>query len=320
MKRSLVVAVLSWPLLACAGLPTLTESPEEYHLYRTARVAPTLEERLHAADSYLRDVPRGRRAARLRTWFVGAEEKYYLQAFDRLPNLYAYRAALPNGPHIQEVNSRIAALEARRTRRVARVSEEDARIAATEARLRAADADRRAFVATFKDWTARLLRIQSFGQPPSKLAEETLSALGSTDTAEACRGDRCRKLLPLRYEVPGERELVAREALLEVELELEQGLLRRARITGPELWTRLAEALALRSLPNATPEERADALHRASLLVRALLETQLPASECERPAAPPVVVLRECRGLSARMVAGGNPSEDDSLEIAPKAR
>lgn len=317
MKRLVFAACLAWQALACAAVPTLTERPEEYHLYRTARVAPTLEERLRAADRYLREVPRGPHASQLRIWFFGAEEKYYLQAFDRLPNLYAYRAALPNGPHIEEVEGRIRALEARKARRVTRESEEDVRIAATEARLRGADADRRAFVATFKDWTARLLRIRSFGEPTSELADEAIFAFRLTEPRGACQGDLCRKLLQLRYEVPGDRELVPREALLEVQLELERGALQRARLSGPELWTRLAEALSLRPLPSATPEERADAVNRASLLVRALLETTLPASECEKPAAPPVVLHRQCRGLRARMVAGVTATDDDSLEIAP---
>ncbi|RYZ03911.1 MAG: hypothetical protein EOO73_26195 [Myxococcales bacterium] len=316
--RSLPLALaLGLQTLACAAAPTLTERPEAYHLYRAARVAPTLEERLRAADRYLREVPGGPHTKQLRTWFMGAEEKYFLRAFDRLPNLYAYREALPHGPHIEEVQSRIDALEARKTRLARRESEEDTRIAATQARLQGADADRRAFVATFKEWTARLLRIQSFGEPTSELADETIFAFRLTDPRGACRGDECRKLLQLQYEVPGERELVPREALLEVQLELERGLLKRARLSGPELWTRLAEALSLRPLPSATPEERADALNRASMLVRALLEPSLPASECEKVADPPAVLVRQCRGLSARMIAGASATDDDTLEIAP---
>jgi hypothetical protein len=106
--------------------------------------------------------------------------------------------------------------------------------------------------------------------------------------------------------------------LLEVQLDLERGLLRRARLAGPELWTRLAEALALRPLPTPTPEERADAVGRARLLVRALLESAFPGAECpDLPATAPVVLRRTCRGLTAVMLAGQNPAEDDSLEIAP---
>jgi hypothetical protein len=313
----------AWPLvlgstLGCAALPTLTERPEHYHLYRTARVAPTLEERLRAADHYLREVPGGPHTKQLRGWFDSTEEKYFLSAFDRLPRLYAYQAALPRGPHIEDVKSRIALLEAKRSRRVERESAEDARIRATQARLTEADAKRRAFVATFKEWTARLTQIKTFGEPTAELADETIFAFRLSEPRGACQGDRCRKLLQLSYEVPGERELVARAALLEVQLDLDRGLLQRARLAGPELWTRLAEALSLRSLPNPTPEERADALKRARLLVRALLEPTLPAAECpDTPAIVPVLLLRSCHGLTARMLVGQSATEDDSLEIAP---
>lgn len=303
--------------LGCASLSTAFERPEEYHLFRAARVAPTLEERLNAAARYLREVPGGRHTTELRRWFDRAEERYYLQAFDRLPNLYAYRAALPAGPHIEEVRARIAALEGRMQRSVRRQSEEDTRIAATQAHLVEADAKRRAFVATFKDWTLRLLKIKSFGEPTSELGDDTIFAFRLSPPYGACHDDDCRKLLQLSYEVPGQRELVPRVAVMDVELELERGLLRRARLAGPELWTRLAEALSLRPLPSPSPEERADAVGRAELLVRALLEASLPAERCEVAAKPPLVVERRCGGLHVRMLAAASPEEDDVLEIAP---
>ncbi|HEX2874160.1 MAG TPA: hypothetical protein VHP33_23060 [Polyangiaceae bacterium] len=318
MTRLFVSLALLGSLAGCASLPTLTERPEEYHLYRTARLAPTLEERLRAADRYLREVPNGPHRKQLRSWFDSTEEKYFLSAFDRLPNLYAYQAALPAGPHIENVKSRIAALEAKRTRKVEQQSDEDARIAATQARLARADSQRRAFVATFKDWTAKLTQIKSFGEPTSELASDTIFAFRLSEPRGACQGDRCRKLLQLGYEVPGERELVTRAALMEVQLELERGLLQRVRLAGPELWTRLAEALSLRPLPNPTAEERADAVNRARMLVHALLEPTLPSAECP-DAAPvaPAVLERSCRGLRVRMLIGSDATQDDSLEIAP---
>jgi hypothetical protein len=311
-----VGVVLSAWLCGCATLPTLTERPEEYRLFRASRVAPTLEERLNAADRYLHEVPRGPHVSSVRAWFDKEEERYYLAAFNRLSNLYAYAAALPRGPHIEDVKSRITALEIRRSAPSKRDKEEDARIAETQARLVDADAQRRAFVAVFKDWTARLTKIQTFGEPTSELADETIFAFRLSDPRGSCQGDTCRKLLQLSYPVPGQRELVERAAILEIQLDLERGLLARARLGGPELWTRLAEALSLTPLPNPTPEERVDAVNRASLLVRALLEPRFPAAECDVHAEAPVVVERSCRGLHAKMVAGQNTTDDDSIEIA----
>jgi hypothetical protein len=317
VSRLCLVLLAACSALGCAVLPSLTERPEEYRLFRAARVAPTQEERLAAAHRYLREVPGGRHTAELRRWFDAEEERYFLASFDRLANLYAYRDALPAGPHIEDVRSRIAALEGRRRQRSQRASAEDERIAATQAHLTLADARRRAFVASFKDWTVRLTKIKTFGEPTSELADETIFAFRLSPPYGACRADECHKLLQLSYEVPGERELVPRAAVMEIELGLYRGLLQRARVSGPELWTRLAEALSLRPLPSPTPEERADAVNRASMLVRALLEPVLPAARCEVAAAPPVVLERKCDGLRARMVAGQTPTDDDSIEIAP---
>lgn len=314
-----LLAVLACFVSGCAALPTLTERPEEYHLYRTARIAPTLEERLRAADRYLRDVPRGPHRKQLRDWFTQAEERYYLSAFNRLSQLYAYQQALPQGPHIEEVRSRIALLEARRARQ-RESGLDEARIAATQGRLVRADASRRAFVAAIKDWTSRLIRIESFGEPTSELSDDTIFAFRLSPPSGSCRGDSCRKLLELSYEVPGERQLVERAALLEVELELERGLLSSARLAGPELWLRLAEALSLQPLPNPTPEERAAAVGRSVLLLRALLEPALPAAECEKAAQPPILLERACRGLRVRMIVGKTGEQDDVLEVLPEPK
>ena len=73
MKLRAMVLAACWPLLGCAAMPTLTERPEEYRLFRAARVAPTLEERLGAAHRYLREVPGGRHTQELRKWFDAAE-------------------------------------------------------------------------------------------------------------------------------------------------------------------------------------------------------------------------------------------------------
>ena len=314
--RALLVALLLG-LGGCASLPTLTERPEDYHLYRAIRIAPTQEQRLRAASRYLREVPGGERREQVQRWFDHAEEQYYLKAFQRLPNLYAYVEALPQGPHIAEVRSRIVAIEARRAARSEHEIKEDERIAASQERLARADSSRRAFVSVVKDWTSRLARIQTFGQPTSELDHETIFALQHSLPPSACQGQKCRKLLELGFEVPGERELVSRAALLEVELQLERGLLMGARYAGPELWTRLAEALSLTALPSPSPEQRADALNRSTLLIRALLEPRLPAAECEVKTEAPVVLERRCHGLRARMLAGQSGAEDDAFEIAP---
>jgi len=274
---------------------------------------------LRAADRYLREVPGGPHTEQVRTFYEKEEEKYFLRAFERLSNLYAYAEALPNGPHIEDVRTRIAFLEGKLQARSRRDVEDDAKAAATLSKLSDADTKRRAFVGVVKDWAARLIQIRTFGEPTSELSDETIFAFRLSEPRGACQGDHCRKLLQLSYPVPGQRELVERAAVVEIQLELESGGLRRVRLAGPELWTRLAEALSLKPLPSPTPEERADAVNRAAMLMRALLEARFPAAECDAPATSPTVVLRRCHGLSAVMQAGSTPMEDDVLEIAPVA-
>ena len=55
-RRLLQLALAATAALGCASVPTLTERPEDYHLYRAARIAPTEEERLRAAYRYLHEV------------------------------------------------------------------------------------------------------------------------------------------------------------------------------------------------------------------------------------------------------------------------
>ncbi len=314
----LVSAPLLLASLGCASLPSLSERPEEYALYRATRVAPTLEERLRAADRYLREVPRGRRHQQLKAWFEREEELYYLAAFDRIGALYAYEAALPSGPHINEVKSRIAALEARRARRKQRVSDDDAAIAAGQARLIEAAAQRRAFVRTLKDWAVRVTSIDSFGEPTSELADETIFAFRLSAPRGSCRGDSCKKLLQLSYLVPGEGKLLERVSLLEVQLELERGLLTRARLAGPELWTRLGEALSLEPVDSPTPEQRAAGIERAKLLIQGVLEARFPSASCQVEPSPGAILERACGGLRARMAAGSG-ADDDFFEVFPEA-
>jgi hypothetical protein len=265
----------------------------------------------------LREVPGGPHTQQVRAFYKGEEEKYFLRAFNRLSNLYAYAEALPNGPHIEDVRTRIAFLEGKLRERSRRELEEDRKAAATLSQLADADAQRRAFVGVVRAWATRLIGIRSFGEPTSELSDETIFAFRLSEPRGACQGDHCRKLLQLSYPVPGQRELVERAAVLEIQLELEAGLLARARLAGPELWTRLAEALSLKPLPSPTPEERADAVNRAAMLMRALLEAQFPAAECDAPATAPAVIVRQCHGLRTVMSAGASATEDDVIEIAP---
>src|SRR5215472_17360668 len=73
----------------CATGRQLVSPRTEYRLYRRAALAPTVEERLGAANRYLHAAPNGVYAAELRSWFAPAESTYVKRAHDELPLLLA---------------------------------------------------------------------------------------------------------------------------------------------------------------------------------------------------------------------------------------
>src|SRR5262249_3494945 len=77
-------------------------APGDYAAYRATRVAPTLEERLAAAQRYLRDRPQGAFQDEVRAAFDHAEGVYYGSKRGSITGLYAYLEALPSGPHHEE--------------------------------------------------------------------------------------------------------------------------------------------------------------------------------------------------------------------------
>ena len=88
-------------------------------------------------------------------------------------------------------------------------------------------------------------------------------------------------------------------------------------MTGPELFSRIAETLELRSVAPDDARARLDALTTAIHVVQNALEQSLPALECDRPPVSPVLILRECRGVRAQMIAGRDGSEEDRIVVEP---
>src|SRR5580692_5757015 len=87
-------------------------STGDYAAYRTTRMAPTFEERLAAAQRYLRDRPSGAYAGEVHAWFDHAEGVFYSSKKGSVGGLDAYLAALPTGPHSEEAERRISELTA----------------------------------------------------------------------------------------------------------------------------------------------------------------------------------------------------------------
>ena len=112
MRRGIAIALAAL-LMSCASSARLTGDFGEYRVYRQARLAPTLEERLAAGDRYLHEYPRGDYRDEVKRWFGPAEEHYFRLAWNNLPRLRAYLDAMPRGPHAEAVADRISQLESR---------------------------------------------------------------------------------------------------------------------------------------------------------------------------------------------------------------
>lgn len=306
-------------LSGCAAGNRLSASHEDYRLYRETRLAASLEERLGASHRYLARMPDGKWAPEVRRWFRRAERKYYEAAFDSAPRLRAYLRAMPDGPHAAAATRRLVELETaagfdeRRTARELRAARR------VQSNLALAAEERRRFVRDIVGWLERLAAIQSYGEPTSALDGDFLLHFRLKDAAAECDDSACRKQNLARYQIPSGGTLVEREATYEVKLVLEEGVLTRAVLSGPELFSRLGEAIELRAVANDDPQGRIEAIGASLSLLMNALEVQLPAAECEVPPVSPVVLARTCRGRRVSAIAGGD-GELDVVTFEPVPR
>lgn len=315
MRYTGFALALGLALSGCAASARFTASTEDYQLYRAMRLATTLEERLAAANQYLHRMPDGAFRDEVKRWFAREEKKYFRNAWRSLPRLRAYLDAMPDGPNAEAVAERIVELELELQYAARRDQRELEAIRRTERELDAAARARRHFIAELSTWVGQLASIETFFEPTSELSHELIYKFRLSDSPGRCDGDRCRKLLSYRFRVPSQKVLVEREAVAEVTLELERGVLVRASLAGPDLFSRLDEALELRAISPDDAQARAEAIARGAELVARAVEPALPADECARQPVSPVILVRACRGRELVVSAGTTIEEDDRIEI-----
>jgi hypothetical protein len=299
-------------------LDPVVASKPDYELYRKTRIAPTLEQRLAASAEYLRTHPGGRFRREVERWFEPAERAYFAQARGDRARLQAYLETLPNGPHAKQAAEQIVELELVREyarRREERLTEQ---ARAVEEKLADASSMRQSVVDALAAWSRHLSGIRSFGQPTSALDHELIFAWRLEEPAARCAGDLCKKSLGLPYAIPDSGRQAPRKALLDVVIELERGGVARALLAGPDLFSRVGEALELRPVRPSDAQARAEAIARSLAVVQAAIEPRLPASRCAREAISPIVLERRCDGVVLRMIAASNAEQDDRVEVSPE--
>jgi len=319
VRRAWLGLLLSFSLVACASTARMTGDFGDYASYRRTRLATSLEQRLGASERYLRDYPQGDYRDEVRAWFKPAEKHYFKLAWNNLPRLRAYLDAMPNGPHAEAVTDRITELESRRVfadQREQRMLEHASGI---EARLATAADQRRDFLREFTALARSIASVRSFGGPTSELDSELLLRFRVRQPSGICEADRCSKTFSFPYSVPEKKSIADRVAQSVLEIGLDRGLVRNVSLSGPELLTRVAEAVEVSAVPDS-PQARAEALGHAVDVLDAALEEPLPKARCAVEVVSPVILARRCDGVRFEVVAGLDPGAPDRLTIAAEKR
>ena len=315
--RAVVALVLWLGVLSCASTARVTGDFAEYKSYREYRVSTTLEARLGAAERYLRAYPKGSYRPEVRAWYFPAEKRYFKLSWDTLPRLRAYLDAMPHGPHAEEAAERIGELESQKRFADRREQRMLGHAQAIETRLARAAEQRRGFVRELSRLTELLGATRTFSEPTSELAPDLLVRLRERPPQLHCENDLCQKIFSFSYAVPEDQTLSERSIDVSLQIRLERGLVQELSLSGPELLTRLAEAITVRAVPPLNPQASAEALGQALEILNAALSVPLPKSRCDAEAVSPVVLERRCDGVRMSVVAGTEPGAADRLLVRP---
>jgi len=323
-QRGLVLALglVLIPIGATACAPLAAHavvSVDEYAAYRRFRMAETVEAKLAAGYAYLRARPRGSYAREVGAWFRPAAGAYVKSSWESRSRLVAFLEAVPVGPDADRAAARLVELELSDELRAASEQAFAAKLRAMDDRLTQADRGRRRLISEVIGWVRRLVALRTWGGRTSELPHDLIHAYRLTPPEARCSDTACSKTLLIGYSVPEGKVQSAREALVDVGLELERGGVVRAAIAGPELFTRLGEALRVAAVPTGDWLGRAEAIGQTAQLVALGVEPLMPASRCAAEAVSPVVLRRVCDGIELRVVSAVELGEDDRIAIFPVA-
>jgi len=314
VKPALLLAL--WlGVTSCASTARITGDFGEYRRYREYRVATTVEARLGAAERYLREYPEGSYRKEVRAWYTPTERRYFRLAWNTLPRLRAYLEAMPRGPHAEAAADRITQLESRTVFAERREQRMLGRAQDIETRLARAAAQRRGFVREFSRLVELLAATRSFDEPTSELEPALLVRLRERPPPLHCEGDQCQKIFTFSFAVPEEQSLTERAIDVTLRIRLERGLVKELSLSGPELLTRLAEAVSVRAVPPLNAQASAEALGQALETVGRSVDVGLPKERCTGDAVSPVVLERRCDGVRFSVVAGTEPGAPDRLIV-----
>ncbi|HET9957945.1 MAG TPA: hypothetical protein VFQ61_25780 [Polyangiaceae bacterium] len=302
-RIGLAIGIL--PLLwGCATTRRFSAPRADYAAYREVRTAAHPEQKLHAADAYLRRYPDGAFHDEVQAWFSQAEPEFFRQAWDRPSLLRAYQRALPRGPHEKQVSDRLIEFNLWNEYRARQESKAESFLSRVERDLQVAEESRRDFLQRITKLVGLFSDSRAYGLPTTEQNHELIYEFRLRPPAGHCEPRACRKLFELTFAVPHEKRLQARSARLELRFELQNERVVAFTLAGPELFSRLAEASDRTYIAETDLLARTEGIARAVQVLSNALEPRLPAAECERAVVAPVVMERACRGVLLRARVG----------------
>ena len=316
MKR--VALVVALHLTGCAEMAhRATDSVDDYASYRRFRVAPTVEQKLGASADYLRHNPDGSHREEVLRWQRHAEVGYVVRAWDDPVRLQAFLDAVPSGPYSGRAAERLVELELARESSARSAHAFDKKVAEIEARLSKAETGRHELLRGVVGWARRLAKIRGWGNRISELDDELIFAFRLEAPAARCDEETCTKTVSVAYDVPEGKEQSQREAIYDVGMRLEHGGVRAAWISGPELFTRIGEAVRVAAVSPTDLGGRIEAIGQAAQMLALAVEPVLPAARCAVDPVSPVVLRRVCDGVDLRVVSALELGEEDRILIDP---
>jgi hypothetical protein len=171
----------------------------------------------------------------------------------------------------------------------------------------------------FSALSRAVAKTRSFGEPTSELDSELLLRFRVRQPPGTCLADRCAKLFSFPYAVPENKSIVDHVAEATLDITLERGLVSRVSLSGPELLTRVAEAVEVSAVPDS-PQAHAEAFGHAVDVLDEALEPALPKARCAVDAVSPVVLARRCDGVRLEVVAGLEAGAPDRLSMTAEKR
>lgn len=305
-------------VIGCSSIGQMTAPPVEYSAYREFRVAATLESKLSAASSYLSAYPGGRFRNAVWGWFAPAEVAFWQRARGSLVQSQAYIQVLPGGPHAQAASERIQEFRIEAEFRKKKEAAFLARVHQIETELAQAERQRKDFLVIFSRFLTQLASIRSFGRPISDLEQEFLRDWQNRGPQPRCVSNRCTKSVVLAYAIPEDRQITQRTALFDVVLDLDDsGQVQRVTLTGPELFSRLYEAVVLSAVRPDDLQARIDAVARALDLVKTAIAKALPEERCASTSTSPAILARMCDHVRLQVIPAPDANAEDRVVVEP---